>query len=172
MDGDERSTVRVSRRIEAPADVVFGVLADPRRHPELDGSGMLRATPATGPVTAVGDVFVMAMSFPALGDYEMNNHVVEFEPDRRIGWEPEPGRGHPEAARPGEPAASWGHRWSFELVPDGATATVVTEVYDCSQLPAAAHASVDGGRVWIDAMTATLRRLDAVCTGGVDDAVC
>ena len=47
----------------------------------------------------------MKMYFTELGEYEMNNHVVEYEPDRRIGWEPEAGRGHPnadpEAERPG-----------------------------------------------------------------------
>lgn len=46
----------------------------------------------------MGDVFVMKMYFTELGEYEMNNHVVEYEPDRRIGWEPEAGRGHPNAA--------------------------------------------------------------------------
>ena len=40
----------------------------------------------------------MKMYFSGLGDYEMNNHVVEYELDRRIGWEPEAGRGHPGAA--------------------------------------------------------------------------
>jgi hypothetical protein len=29
------------------------------------------------------------MHFSHLGDYEMNNHVVEYEQDGRIGWEPE-----------------------------------------------------------------------------------
>ena len=77
-------------------------------------------------ITGVGDVFTMAMHFPALGDYEMDNHVVEFELDRRIAWEPAPGHGHPEAGSGGR----WGHRWRFELAPDGPDATVVTETYD------------------------------------------
>src|SRR6202034_4020889 len=103
--------VRVSRRIEASAAVIFAVLADPRRHLELDGSGMLRGAVTTAPVTGVGDVFIMSMYFSALGDYEMNNHVVEYEPDRRIGWEPEAGRGHPDAAA-GQDGSRWGQRWS------------------------------------------------------------
>lgn len=45
----------------------------------------------------IGDVFVMKMYYSELGDYEMNNRVVEYELNRRIGWEPEPGRGHPDA---------------------------------------------------------------------------
>jgi hypothetical protein len=149
----------VSRRIEAPAGDIFQILADPRRHVELDGSGMVRGAVGASVITGIGDVFVMAMHFPALGDYEMENHVVEFERNRRIGWEPAPGRGHP-----GKGEAPWGHRWTFELAPDGSGATVVTEIYDCSRAPASARASVQDGRIWIEAMAATLARLDDLCS--------
>jgi hypothetical protein len=155
--------VKVSRRIGAPAAMIFRVLADPRRHTELDGSGMLRGTVTMTPISGVGDVFIMKMYFSALGDYEMNNHVVEYEPDRRIGWEPEAGRGHPAAAA----AASerrWGQRWSYELVPDGPSATIVTEIYDCSLVPAATRRNMDDGEVWAGDMARTLERLDAACT--------
>jgi hypothetical protein len=148
----------VSRRIAAPAGDIFQILADPRRHPELDGSGMVRGTIGATVVTGFGDVFVMAMHFPALGEYEMENRVVEYELNRRIGWEPAPGRGHP-----GQGGAPWGHRWTFHLEPDGPESTVVTEVYDCSRASADARASVDDGRIWIEAMTATLARLDGLC---------
>ena len=163
--------VRVSRRIEASAAVIFRVLADPGRHAELDGSGMVRGAVTTAPIAGVGDVFIMRMYFSGLGDYEMNNHVVEYERDRRIGWEPEAGRGHPAAAagRAGASAAGqggsrWGHRWSYELVPDGADATTVTEIYDCSRAPADARADMNDGEVWADGMARTLERLDAACT--------
>jgi hypothetical protein len=102
------------------------------------------------------------MYYVELGDYEMNNHIVEYERDRRIGWEPEAGRGHPDAA---SPAARWGHRWIFDLAPDGPDATIVTEIYDCSRTPGDEAASIENGRIWIDAMAETLARLDAVCTG-------
>jgi len=102
------------------------------------------------------------MFFERLGEYEMNNHVVEFERDRHIGWEPEAGRGHPDA---GTTAASWGQRWSYELVPDGPDATVVTERYDCSRVPAAEQVGMDGGRIWRSAMATTLERLDELSTG-------
>jgi uncharacterized protein YndB with AHSA1/START domain len=93
LDGETvRVPVKVSRRIGAPAATIFRVLADPRRHTELDGSGMLRGTVTMTPISGVGDVFVMKMYFSELGDYQMNNHVVEYEPDRRIGWEPAAGR--------------------------------------------------------------------------------
>jgi hypothetical protein len=127
--------VSVSRRIEAPAGEIFRVLADPGRHTELDGSGMLRGAVTRDVVTGVGDVFVMQMYFSEHGDYQMNNHVVEFEQDRLIGWEPAAGHG----------------------------ATVVTEIYDCSRVPAEAQEGMDGGKVWLAGMSATLERLDAAC---------
>ena len=113
--------IAVSRRIEAPASDIFAILADPKRHLELDGSGMLRGAVTDDLVTGVGNVFIMSMYFSEHGDYEMNNHVVEYELNRRIGWEPESGRGHPGE---GAPDARWGQRWSFELAPDGPEATV------------------------------------------------
>jgi hypothetical protein len=89
----------------------------------------------------------MKMYLARLGDYETKNHVVEYELDRRIGWEPE-GRSRP------------GHRWIFDLVPDGPDATVVTEIYDCSRAPADRRVTVEQGGIWIDAITKTLARLD------------
>jgi hypothetical protein len=164
--GGGHVAVRVSRRIEAPAAVIFRVLADPGRHLELDGSGMLRGAVTTAPVTGVGDVFIMNMYFSELGHYEMNNHVVEYEPDRLIGWEPEAGRGHRDAgeAPDTQDRNRWGHRWSYELVPDGPDATIVTEVYDCSSAPADARTGMRDGEVWTKAMAETLERLDAACT--------
>jgi hypothetical protein len=155
--------VKVSRRIGAPAAMIFRVLADPRRHTELDGSGMLRGTVTLTPISGVGDVFIMKMYFSELGDYEMNNHVVEYEPDRRIGWEPEAGRGHPAAAAVAS-ERHWGQRWSYELVPDGPGATIVTEIYDCSLVPVATRRNMDDGEVWAKGMARTLERLDVVCT--------
>jgi uncharacterized protein YndB with AHSA1/START domain len=153
--------VEVSRRINAAAADIFAILADPRRHPELDGSGMLRGAVTESVITGVGEVFVMKMYFRRLGDYEMNNHVVEYEPNRRIGWEPEAGRGHPE-----ESAADsrMGQRWSFELLPDGPDATVVTHRYDCSRVPEELRVSMKDGRIWVKAMDETLQHLEELCT--------
>ena len=152
--------VVASRRIGAPAGEIFRILADPGRHPDLDGSGMLRGGVPDAVVSGIGDVFVMRMYYERYGDYEMNNHVVEYEPDRRIGWEPRPGRGHPDAT-----GAAWGHRWIFDLLPDGAGATVVTEIFDGSRLPAERRAEVESGRAWWQAqMVSTLDRLADLCT--------
>ena len=43
--------VSVSRRIAAPPEAVLRVLADPARHPQLDGSGMVRGARTTAVVT-------------------------------------------------------------------------------------------------------------------------
>jgi hypothetical protein len=157
--GEDFTPVAVSRRIAAPAGDIFAILTDPARHLDLDGSGMLRGAVTTERITGIGDVFVMRMYFVALGDYEMNNHVVEYERDRRIGWEPEAGRGHP-----GEGGGRWGHRWSYQLTPDGPAATVVTEIYDCSRAPEDQRQGMGDGKVWMDSMAKTLERLDKLST--------
>lgn len=165
MTDDECQPVAVSRRICAPAHDIFQVLADPARHPEFDGSGSLRGASSTGLISGVGDVFVMKMYFAHLGDYEMNNHVVEYEPDRLIGWEPAAGRGHPNADPDSPESARWGQRWSYQLTPAGKDATIVTEIYDCSQAPEKERAGMDNGKIWIESMARTLERLDALCAG-------
>ena len=163
MTDDEYQPVAVARRICAPAHDIFQVLANPVRHPEFDGSESLRGAGSTAVISGVGDVFVMKMYFAHIGDYEMNNHVVEYEQDRRIGWEPEAGRGHPNAALDSPEPARWGHRWSYQLTPDGPDATIVTEIYDCSRAPEEERAGMDNGNVWAEAMAETLERLDALC---------
>jgi hypothetical protein len=85
MTDDEYEPVALSRRIAAPARHIFRVLADPARHPDFDGSQSLRGPASPGVIPGAGDAFVMKMHYPHLGDYEMNNHVVEYEQDRRIG---------------------------------------------------------------------------------------
>ncbi|MGP7999260.1 MAG: hypothetical protein ACLPKI_18385 [Streptosporangiaceae bacterium] len=162
MNGTTPPPVTVSRRISAPAHDIFEILANPARHLEIDGSGMLRGAASTGVISGAGDIFVMKMYYSELGHYEMNNHVVEFEPDRRIGWEPEAGRGHSGAS--GSAADRWGHRWSYQLTPDGPDATIVTEIYDCSRAPEEERIGMDNGSVWAESMARTLERLDALCT--------
>ena len=164
MADSEYQPVSVSRRIEARPEVIFAVLADPRRHLEIDGSGMLRGAASDGKITGVGDVFVMRMYFSQLGDYDMKNHVVEFEQDRLIGWEPEAGDSYPGVEEQDPAERRWGHRWSYALVPVGPAATIVTETYDCSRAPAEERAGMEDGRIWQAAMAETLERLDQAAT--------
>ena len=161
MRDDDCPPIEVSRRIAAPADEIFRVLTAPAGQAEIDGSQMLQGPVSTDPVTAVGDVFVMAMHSSKWGDYEVDNHVVEFETGRLIAWEPHAGRGHPEAELPRH-----GHRWTYRLEPDGADATVVTETYDCARASEDLRRDVSNGELWRGSMMATLERLEALCTGG------
>ena len=39
-------------------------------------------------IGGIGDIFTMKMHNGEMGDYVIANHVVEYEPGRRIGWEP------------------------------------------------------------------------------------
>jgi len=156
---DECEPVSVSRRIDAPAGDIFKLLADPDRHHEFDGSGMLRPGASNRVIVGVGDVFVTKMYFTAMGDYEMHNRIVVYEPDRCIGWEP--------SIRNADPANAEqtrnGSRWRFDLAPDGLGATVVTETYDCSDSPEQVRQAVDNGNAWLEGMTRTLERLDELC---------
>ena len=114
--------------------------------------------PRRGVVNGMGDVFVMNIHFSVLADYQMDNHVVELEPDRRIGWEPVAGEGHPEVG------GRLGHRWSYLLTPNGPDATVVTEIYDCSSAPPEFRQGMDNGNSWRESMESTLERLDEVAS--------
>ena len=40
----------------------------------------------------------------------------------------------------------------------------MTEIYDCSRVPADERDAMRGGRIWIDAMTQTLVLLEAAVT--------
>jgi hypothetical protein len=153
--------VSVSRTIEAPAEKLFGLLTHSANHPLIDGSGMLREAPSDVVLSRVGDVFPMKMHNDELGDYEMSNYVVEYELNRRIGWEPV----LKAASRP-EDQADIGdraeHCWSYELTPVGPHTTLVTETYDCVRSPEWLRRAVKGGTRWIASMTATLEKLDAL----------
>lgn len=126
--------------IAAPPAAIFDLLADPRQHPRIDGSGTVRSV-VTGPERlSAGARFGMRMRMGA--PYRVTNVVVEFEPDRRIAWR-HFGR----------------HVWRYELEPvDGGTR--VTETFDWSPAPLRALLDLS----WIPrtnarAITATLRRL-------------
>jgi hypothetical protein len=122
---------------------------------------MLREAVSNNTISAVGDDFTMKMYVETMGDYEMNNHVVEYEMDRRIAWQPGPG-----GENVGKPEMTNGSRWMFELTPEGSTATLVTEIYDCSRSPQNVREAVSNGNAWVEAMTKTLQRLDELCARG------
>jgi hypothetical protein len=167
---EEVKPIEVSRRIGAPAGRIFEVLANPQRHADFDGSGMLRGPDLDRPISEVGDTFTMKMH--RLGDdYLMLNYVVEFEPDRRIFWEPAPGDpSRAEGDDPSKVGVPAGYRWGYILTPDGDDATVVTEVFDFGtvrqdvrqSLLSDGGAWVNGANSLLESMTASLERLEKI----------
>lgn len=117
----------VQRIIPADAAAIFSVVCDPRGHVAIDASGMLQS--ATGePATAVGDTFVIHMDRESLGDVPMGRYdvivtITGYEQDRFITWEVS-GEGFP----------SIGHYYGYRLEPIAAGGTVVTSIYDWSQI--------------------------------------
>jgi len=95
----------------------------------------------------------------------MANHVVEFEPDRRIAWEPVLAS----ASRPEdvEEIGNSTHQvWGYRLAPSGPGATEVTEFFDCSRSPEWLREAVRGGERWREAMVASLDNLARLSAAG------
>ncbi len=160
MTDDTCQPVSVSRTIDAPAETLFDFLCHPANHPLIDGSGMLRES-FSGVISGVGDVFSMRMHNDEMGDYEIANHVVEYERNALIGWEPVL-KAASRTEDQGDIGARGQHRWSYELTPLGPTSTLVTETYDCTRAPEWLRKAVKGGARWMTSMTGTLEKLDTL----------
>jgi hypothetical protein len=139
--------VSVSRRIPAPADEIFAILADASKHPLIDGSGTVQGVRSDQPEPLrLGSKFGMNMRIGV--PYRITNTVVEYEQDRLIAWR------------------HWGgHRWRYELEPvEGGTE--VTESFDWSG--ALFPKGIELARYperHPPAMERTLERLERVATG-------
>ena len=97
--------------VPAPAQEIFNLLADPRRHSEIDGSGSVKAAKINAPERlSLGAKFGMDMKIGL--PYKITNEVVEFEEGKQIGWR-----------------HFGGHIWRYILEPvEGGTK--VTEQFD------------------------------------------
>ena len=164
----EGKVLEVSRRIEAPATLIFAILANPQRHQDFDGSDMLRGSVDDRRISGVGDTFTMKMH--RLGDdYLMINYVVEFELNRRIFWAPAPGDpSRAEGDDPSKVGIPAGYRWGYILTPEGEDVTVVTEVFDPGPLPEDllrdGGAWINGTNSVLESMAASLERLERIST--------
>ena len=117
----------VSRTIPADAATVFRTITSPEGHVAIDASGMLQD--CTGePATKAGDTFVIHMDRESLGDRPMGKYDVivtftAFEQDSFATWEVS-GEGFP----------SLGHYYGYRLAPTEDGGTVVTSIYDWSNV--------------------------------------
>ena len=125
---DEKQ-IMVSRVISASADQVFAVLSDPQKHHAIDGSGLLQGT-TSGPITALGQVFVMEMYRAGAGLWRSINTVIEFEPHVSIGWAPNLDPDCPLAPRFAG-MTTGGHHYIYRLRETG-DGTEVQQIYDWS----------------------------------------
>ena len=76
--------IAVTRRIDAPASVIFDLLADPTKHSLIDGTGTVHAS-LRGPARLfLGAKFSMNMRSGFR--YHTTNKVVVFEENRAIAW--------------------------------------------------------------------------------------
>ncbi|WP_436792837.1 SRPBCC family protein [Actinospongicola halichondriae] len=154
---EPQSPMSVSRSIAAPAAVLFAHLTRPEDHPAIDGSGLLLGTNHQV-LSGVGDVYEMRMCNDFLGDYVIENNVVEFERDRLIAWEPVlKETSHPEAQSNIGVRAHL--RWRWELTPQSDGETLVTESYDLSRSPKWLHEATKEGEDWREAMETSLENL-------------
>lgn len=113
--------------INAPAETVFAVLADPTTHQAIDGTGWVRESLDGKPLTEVGQVFRMAMYHDNYGGmhYEMANRVEVFQAPHAIAWLP--GQGADD-----DNLEFGGWVWRYDLEPVGEDRTEVTLTYDWS----------------------------------------
>jgi hypothetical protein len=128
LTGMEPERVTASTTIEASAEEVFAVLADPSAHADIDGTGWVRGSLGGDRITGAGQVFRVAMYHPNHpdGDYKMANLVEVFDEPRAIAWKP--GTESPET----EELSFGGWTWRYDLEATGPSRTTVTLTYDWS----------------------------------------
>jgi hypothetical protein len=120
----DQTSITVQREIPFSAKSLFDILSNPHRHTELDGSGFVRGLDRGDRITHVGQNFRMNMSGDHMGgDYQTDNHVSGFDPDKLIAWKTAPAGTEPP-----------GWEWLWELKPEGAEATLVSLTYDWSHV--------------------------------------
>jgi hypothetical protein len=132
--------VKATAIVRAPVEVVFDVLADPSTHEAIDGTGWVRESLDGERLTAVGQIFRMAMYHDGHPDkdnkYEMSNRVEVLDRPNAIAWQP--GQGPDDRGNlVGQPELAFGGWiWRYDLKPAEPGRTEVTLTYDWSAVPA------------------------------------
>jgi hypothetical protein len=106
--------VSYTAEVNAPAGELYAIVADPRRHHELDGSGTVGDNIDAPAQLVAGAKFSTKMKMYGL-PYRITSTVTAMKPDELVEWR------HP-----------LGHRWRWEFVALSPTVTRVTETFDYS----------------------------------------
>ncbi len=111
MASDPKKIETATKVVTATPQQIFDLLADPKRHADIDGSGSVKAAQTNAPARlSLGAKFGMDMKIGA--PYKITNEVVEFEEGKRIAWR-----------------HFGGHVWRYVLEPTEG-GTLVTEQFD------------------------------------------
>jgi hypothetical protein len=103
--------IQASRLVKATPQQIFDLLADPRKHSLIDGSGSVQNARVNAPERlSLGAKFGMDMKIGL--PYRITNEVVEFDEPKQIGWR-----------------HMGGHIWRYVLEPANG-GTMVTEQFD------------------------------------------
>jgi hypothetical protein len=135
--------------INAPAEKIFAILTDPRRHKEIDGSSTIQENISGPDKLVLGSKFGMQMHLGI--DYRIRNTVVEYRENELIAW---------------RHLGRW--IWRYELVNIGPQQTQVTETFDASRAPLIAKAWLSFRKAypWTQkAVAKTLVRLKSISEG-------
>lgn len=145
------TSIAVTRTLDATPDAIFDVLSNPERHHEIDGSGTVVSDDRTDRIQAAGDVFRMNMTREAMGgDYQTDNHVIGFDPNKLIAWKTAPA---------GEEPPGW--QWVWELNATDSSTTDVTLTYDWSAMDPQLAQEVGMPVISEDDLEASLKKLGA-----------
>jgi hypothetical protein len=109
----DKNTASASGVVDASPAEVFDFIRRPANHPEISGDLTVRGT-LQGP-DELGPESRFGMKMKAGVPYRIRSKVVEFDENRVIAW-----------------CHIGGHRWRWELEPDGSGKTKVTETFDMS----------------------------------------
>ena len=107
-----RNQVSRSVEVNAPAADLFAIVADPRRHHELDGSGTVGKNIRAPQRLVPGARFTTKMRMFGV-PYRVTSTVTAMKPDELIEWR------HPV-----------GHHWRSKFTATTPTITRVTETFD------------------------------------------
>ena len=114
---DFPNTAAARITIDAPASVIFDLLACPAAHQRFDGSGSVKDAISGPDRLFLGATFGMSMKIKV--PYRIKNTVVEFEENKKITW------CH---------LMKW--TWCYELQAVTPNQTIVTESFDASKIAA------------------------------------